>query len=65
MVLSEMLSCSSYLSSDFALFIALAILLKEKDHLINPKYDFSDIPLVIITQYHETAHAQSCSIASV
>ena len=41
---------TQYLSSDFALFIALAILLKERDHLINPKYDFSDI-LQVITIY--------------
>ena len=39
---------TQYLSADFALFVALAILLKEKDHLINPKYDFSDILQVMI-----------------
>lgn len=34
---------TKYLSSDFPLFIALAILLRERDHLVSPKHDFSDI----------------------
>jgi len=34
---------TGYLSSDYSLFIALAILEAEKKNLLNPRFDFSDI----------------------
>lgn len=43
---------TGYLSPDFPLFIALAILSQEREALLNPTFDFSDILQV---SYSETS----------